>query len=320
MGNMCALAPYRVEGATFHGFVLDSSYDRLNELLDEQLGALTGGALRFAALLPVVFVTYVSIARSLSLSTDPADAGVYVENDLMCWLLVAQFSGEAIVPERTGFYAPLVWVDHPVALVEGRETFGYPKGFGTISIPTADAPPVYACDAFTFPGAATLPVTPQRVSTVRGPAGGGAPATRWTSVGALREAILRELADTPDGHRFAADLAPLNLLEQFAFAPFQTFLLRQMSSASDPGQAVRQEIVASPFASLAFHGASLRSGAWTAEFPALPTADVAAFLGVATVGPVRLAYVVSLDTTLAPATTLWSWPPAAVNAPVPRVR
>jgi hypothetical protein len=171
MGNMCALAPYRVEGATFHGFVLDSRYDRLNELLDEQLGALTGGALRFAALLPVVFVTYVSIARSLSLSTDPADAGVYVENDLMCWLLVAQFSGEAIVPERTGFYAPLVWVDHPVALVEGRETFGYPKGFGTISIPTADAPPVYACDAFTFPGAATLPVTPQRVSTVRGPGG-----------------------------------------------------------------------------------------------------------------------------------------------------
>jgi Acetoacetate decarboxylase (ADC) len=327
-GDLFAPAPYRVETAVFDGFVLDSGYNQLNALLAQQLGSVTGGECRFAALVPSVILTYISIARSFSLTEDKSQAGYYLENDLMCWVVVAQFRGRAVFPERVGLYAPFVWVDQPAALVEGREGFGYPKGFGTISIPAAGAANEFRCDAYTFPGdrSAQLEVrTVSRIAPSDGvrPAAGrerdaetpGAPqpddlAERWTTAEQARGAILARLVDNPSTHHFAPDLPPIDLARAFAQSPWLTFLMRQFRSAVTPAHAVCQEIVAAPFAGVTFHGGGIRRGEWTADFPVLPALDLPALLGVGRASRVLLAYRVALDTTLAPGSVVWSYPSA----------
>jgi acetoacetate decarboxylase len=332
-GDLFAPAPYRVETAIFDGFVLDSSYGQLNALLAQQLGSVTGGECRVVALVPCVILTYISIARSFSLTQDKSQAGYYLENDLMCWVVVAQFRRGAVLPERVGLYAPFVWVDQPAALIEGREGFGYPKGFGAISIPVAGQATEFSCDAYTFPGDPSGQLEIRTVNRVA-PADGAQPAAderidteppgspqsdddlveRWTTADQARDAILVRLVDNPSTHHFAPDLPPVDLTRAFASSPWLTFLMRQFRSAASPADAVCQELVAAPFAGVTFHGGGLRHGEWTADFPALPALDVAALLGVQRSSRVRLAYRVTLDTTLAPGSIIWSSPSAQERA------
>jgi hypothetical protein len=326
-GDLFAPPPYRVEPAVFRGFVLDSSYARLDALLDEQLNNVTGGALRFRAVVPAVILTYIHIPRSFSIAADSAQAGYYVENDLMCWVLAAQFRKGQPLPERVGFYAPFVWVDHPAAVIEGREGFGYPKGFGPVSIPRDGAGP-YTCDAMVFPGDGSRTLGVQRINTVQrsGDAAGGEEVQkRWSTIGEARADIFAGLVDRPSEHRFAADLTPMNLEREFGLAPQKTFLLRQTRSCEDPSRALLQEIVAAPFGSLVFHGGGLLGGDWTSELPALPALDLPGLLGVEATASVRLAYEVTLETTLALGETLWRWsgshqvgPPTKPSSPVCR--
>lgn len=318
-GDLFAPPPYRVETAVFNGFVIDSSYPQLSALLEEQLGAITGGECQFLALVPAVIITYISIARSFSLAAGKSQAGYYLEQDLMLWLLVAQLRRGSIVPERIGFYAPFVWVGHPAALVEGREGFGYPKGFGSLSIPQPGDQQLYKCDAYTFPGDPTAEVGLSPVNEVQQRTGSQTATEasttptaedelgeRWTTSDQARRAILASLVDTPTAHQFSPAHAPINLSREFAVSPQQNFLLRQFRSASDPATAAYQEIIAAPFAETTFHGGGIRQGEWIAEFPTLPAFDLAAKLGVQSQSRVRLAYQVTLDTTLAPAATVWS--------------
>ena len=327
-GDLFAPAPYRVETAVFDGFVLDSGYDQLNALLAQQLGSVTDGECRFVALVPCVILTYISIARSFSLTEDKSQTGYYLENDLMCWVVVAQFRRRAVLPERVGLYAPFVWVDQPAALVEGREGFGYPKGFGTISIPAAGAATEFRCDAYTFPGDPSAQLEVRTVNRIA-PADGVRPAPdreldaetprspqsddiveRWTTADQARDAILARLVDNPSTHHFAPDLPPIDLTRAFARSPWLTFLMRQFRSAASPADAVCQEIVAAPFAGVTFHGGGIRHGDWTADFPVLPALDLPALLGVGRASRVLLAYQVALDTTLAPGSIVWSNPSA----------
>jgi hypothetical protein len=306
-GDLFAPPPYRVETANFDGFVIGSSYDPLNAFLEQQLGAVTGGECQFLAVVPAVIVTYISIARSFSLAAAPSQAGYYLEQDLMLWLLVAQFRQGDIVPERIGFWVPFVWVGHPAALIEGREGFGYPKGFGNISIPDGGDAQCWSCDAYAFPGDPSQQLTLSTVNSVE-PANLGDDefVERWGSAEEARRAILAALVDDPAAHRYAPNVAPVDLTREFALYPHVNFLLRQFRSAGDPSDAVYQEIIAAPYDPVTFHGGGVRGGQWTAEFPALPALDLAGLLGVECPSAVRLAYQVTLDTTLAPATTVWS--------------
>jgi hypothetical protein len=328
-GDLFAPAPYRVETAIFDGFVLDSSYEQLNALLAQQLGAVTDGECRFLALAPCVILTYISIARSFSLTQDASQAGYYIENDLMCWVVVAQLRRGGILPERVGLYAPFVWVDQPAAVIEGREGFGYPKGFGTISIPAPGESTAFSCDAYVFPGDPSKQLTVQTVNRVTSADGVRATAApqaeadtpdppraehhftqRWATADQARNAILAGLVENPSTHRFAPDLPAVDLTSEFAASPWLTFLMRQFRSVASPAVAVCQEIVAAPFADVTFHGGGLRDGQWYADFPALPALDLSALLGVQPSSPARFAYQVTLDTTLAPGSIVWPSPAA----------
>lgn len=303
-GDPFAGPPYGVVGAGFTDFVLPSSYSALNALLDDELGAVTGGAYRFYAVLPVVIVTYVAIERSLSLSAPQPQQGYYSENDLMCWLLVAAVRKGDLLPEQIGWYTPFVWVDHPVAFSEGREGLGYPKSLGTITIPRPGAPADYSCSAWVFPGSPDEELT---VSTVCSVAGNGSGiAEEWAGFADVRQALLDAAAvEDASAHAFDESVHAVDLSSALSLTQV-VFLLRQFRSASNPTRALCQEIVTQPFAGVSFHSAGRLSGSWQVAFPPQPALSVASTLGIAASGEPLLAAQLSLDCTLGAASTLWS--------------
>ncbi|MFM2078375.1 MAG: hypothetical protein RJA49_2265 [Actinomycetota bacterium] len=290
-----AAPPYRAGGVTFHSFAVRTGFDSLNALLAAELGAVDP-ARKFFAVLPYAVVTYVEIAQSQSLGGPPERQGWYPENDLMVWLLTAQVTGDGSL--SIGWYVPLVWVDHTVAVVEGREGFGYPKNLGTITIPGADATdPTYLTTATVFPGEPARQVTVEPVNRITRQGTGGRSAT-WTTVEQASLDVLAQLAEDAAEHWFHEHAPTVDLRGVFSALPTNMFLLRQLRAPATPALAEVQQLLSSPTVDVVFHGGGLLLGDWTVEFPVYPTLDVNTLLGLSGPTPVTLAYHLELDCTL----------------------
>ena len=222
----------------------------LQQLVDAELNATGCG---FHVVLPVVLVTYVAIERSWSLSAPPERRGYFQENDLMVWLLVARLGGAGEFVEL-GWYVPLVWVDHPIAVIEGREGMGYPKALATVAIAGPAGP--FHTSTFVFPGDSAVEVQMAPINAV----------VHADVLAAERDVLasLREVWDhLLDNALDAADNAGVLA----ALLPSQILLLRELAAGTDPDRR-RCSRCGQPVHDLSFHSADLLlRGPWTVEFP-----------------------------------------------------
>jgi hypothetical protein len=289
--------PYRAEGSSFHGFVVESEYSALQELLDSELNQVEGGR-RFVPVLPFVVVTYVAIERSSSPDAPRSRQGYYTENDLMVWMLVAELADGLELP-RIGWYVPLVWVDQAIAVIEGREGFGYPKNLGRIEMADLDAAAArFSTTAAVFPGAPDQPVTDEVINTVELTGGSAVARSEWSTVAEAVDAVLERLVGDASEHRVDGFASAFDLTWVLKFVPHQVFLLRQLRAPGNPAATEVQEVLVSPVADIVFHDGGLLEGDWTVDFPPHPTLDVAAVIGLHGPTVATFAYRVAMDVTL----------------------
>lgn len=289
--------PYRAEGSSFHGFVVRAGEGALQSLLDAELNVVEPGR-RFVPVLPFAVVTYVAIAKSSSPEAPPSRQGWYTENDLMIWMLVAELNDDPTVVPHIGWYVPLVWVDHPIAVIEGREGFGYPKNQGTIVIPGDGGSP-FSTTAFVFPGDPDRPVTTEVINTVTCTSGAAAHRSTWTSIEEAVAGFLERAAVNAAQHVFH-ELAPsVDLHSIMNWVPQEIFLLRQLRRPCTPVTTEVQELLVSGVEDLVFHEGGLLEGDWTVEFPVYPTLNIAGLLGLSGPTAVEFGYRIVIDVTLA---------------------
>jgi hypothetical protein len=288
--------PYRAEQSTFHGFVVEVGDGALQALLDAELNVVEQGR-KFVPVLPFVVVTYVAIAKSSSPEAPPHRQGWYSENDLMVWMLVAELADDPVTAPRIGWYVPLVWVDHPIAVIEGREGFGYPKNLGTIVIPD-DAASGFSTSATLFPGRPDQAVTTEVINTVTCTSGDAVHRSVWTTIEEAVAGFLERAGVDAAGHVFH-ELAPsVDLHSIMTFVPQEVFLLRQLRSPGTPSTTEVQELLVSRTEDIVFHEGGLVEGAWTVDFPVYPTLDIAGLFGLDGPTDVMFAYRIVMDVTL----------------------
>jgi hypothetical protein len=58
-------------------------------------------------------------------------------------------------PPQAAYFTPFIWVDNPISMAGGRETFGYPKGLGCIKVPDVPKDQDFSLSLKTWVGAAT---------------------------------------------------------------------------------------------------------------------------------------------------------------------
>jgi uncharacterized protein with NAD-binding domain and iron-sulfur cluster len=122
---------YHQKGITLYQFVLDANADRLDEVVDRYLNPAAGNHL-FRALGQWVILQSGHIAEN---SSDPPGTafGTGAETSLTFLIPVARWRGwgaPGASPVDVGFFAPYIFVDHPLSLIAGREVLGMPKHLG----------------------------------------------------------------------------------------------------------------------------------------------------------------------------------------------
>ncbi|WP_243041944.1 acetoacetate decarboxylase family protein [Dyella sedimenti] len=140
--------------ARMYGFWVPGQLSALQASVDATLNAGSGGRMRLVVLSPYVLLSFTAIQRAYSLWPADRAKGWGSETDIVAWVLVAGVRPGHVLPS---FYAyPLhIWVDDCMALIVGREVFGYPKYLCEYAMPGPEQP----SDRFTLAAKGFQPFT-----------------------------------------------------------------------------------------------------------------------------------------------------------------
>jgi uncharacterized protein with NAD-binding domain and iron-sulfur cluster len=135
-GNVLMHPPLSLGRSEMFGFFVKGTHDALQQTVDATLNAAAAGRMRFKVLSPYVLLTFTDVQHAQS--THPSDhaKGWGQETDIVTWVMVGQILPGQTKISHIYFYPAHIWVNDCMALINGRELYGYPK---------------YLCD-YTMPG------------------------------------------------------------------------------------------------------------------------------------------------------------------------
>lgn len=137
-GEQCYPQPLKMDGTQFYCFVLEANIQNLQDLCDKQLNQVTQGEIKYVPVIPRVILGFAHISKGYSLSPPFSNYGWMSENDVAFWVPVAAVKSICGIQfiDHIAWYLPYVWVGNPMAVVIGRETWGFNKQQATFKIPT----------------------------------------------------------------------------------------------------------------------------------------------------------------------------------------
>lgn len=294
--------PIAFSGVRMSAFPLAADLGTLQALCDSLIATPSGGRVQFTPL-PSVMMAFTEFPQSVFVNF--ADRGVATERELSFAIpgLFKRFDGTA--PIETGFamFMPFLFLDNPVALMTGRENYGFFKQTGQIGMPDDPGSPGFSADVYGCPTySPTAQWGQQRLVTLRRVAEAlpspalGLP---WPdSVTAARNlAAAMQAAD--DG----ATLAPA------AFADFLTgslpqIFLKQFRDISDGTRACYQAVTLAGYKVTRLINVSFEDR-YAIDLKALDSTPVAAALGLAPAKETGLGMRVEMDMQLENGKVLW---------------
>jgi hypothetical protein len=246
-GQLLALPPVSMS-TTLYLFLLDADYAKLAALCDRYLNL--GGPTVYRPLLPQVML-YCSSARSA-----PADnpIGWCPEKDFGFWVPVAagRVDGELFLPERVLIFTPYLWVDSGVAMVGGREVYGFPKQTGRLTMPAGPADPAtFTVETLVIPTEAPHAEVVERPLLEVARLEGGLwdeLKTLWSSGASLLTALGELVARVASGRDQLPVIDPAFIMRLLGEVGrrLPMVLLKQFPDAADGTRACYQAIVEAP--------------------------------------------------------------------------
>jgi hypothetical protein len=264
--------------------------ERLAALCDLAFAGPSGGAVPVEPLGDGVALVWAEIAEIRSLHPLDAAKGCASEVDVALWIPVKLGS-------RTVWYIPWLWVDSDLALILGREMYGFPKRLGRFS-----APP---------PGVAG----PLRIEGLTVAGHGEDRRAAMGTVLEVRPAEARRRSRVRDVASVFSLSGMLDPLQWIATArTWRTgerprtdlVFLRQLRDVEDPGRAAFQEIVEAPCEVEAIHSGGLLPDPYELILPRNASLPIADALGLRIDGhPIEAAFEVTFDFVVGGGKTLW---------------
>jgi hypothetical protein len=258
-GEIACRHPADAIGSRLYGFVVEADRGRLEDYCDRCFNRPSGHAQRWKPIGDDVLLNFVDIPTMGSTDLLDQRLGVVHEREAAIWFPVFDHQ-----TERIAWAIPYMFVDSALALVGGREVYGFPKQLGTSSIPVDDhAPPELYVDSVTLKTFRPDSVAKShRVMTVER-AGAPAPLNPgWDHPGRALAEVAKALGapvlpdgDGGRGHGRSAnplqslieDLrnlsADLLFFEHLVEEDIPMLLLKQFRDAHEPGAACYQAVV-----------------------------------------------------------------------------
>ena len=257
-GNVLMHPPLMLGSSEMYGFFVKGEREALQRTVDETLNAASAGRMSFKVLSPYVLLTFTDVQHAYS--RDPVDRakGWGQETDIVTWVMVGQFVPGEHAIRHIYFFPCHIWVNDCMALINGRELYGYPKYECAYSMPSASSEPL----AFTLAAKGFQPFSPETELAMHPllevmPHGSGTHRP-------LRnvEALVREVVELLASDADALDLSLVGweqVIETFLSPQIDQVFLKQFPDASGV-KAVYQAIVSAPAKIDAIHAIQLLGG------------------------------------------------------------
>ncbi len=141
-GGMMDHPPFEQQDTRFYGFFAKGDAGKMQATVDREINAVAGDACYFKVISDHVMLTFADIQRSYSTYPVDYEKGYGNEIDVCFWIPVGKVvteNGRQCVHEIF-WYCDFIWVNSPIAMVVGRNIYGYPKTMGQFKFPDEDEP------------------------------------------------------------------------------------------------------------------------------------------------------------------------------------
>jgi uncharacterized protein with NAD-binding domain and iron-sulfur cluster len=137
--------PLVLNDAQMYGFFVKGKLGNLQSTVDTCLNGPANNRMCFKVLSPYVLTTYTRVNKAYSAIDVDRNKGFTSEIDIITWIMVGSMKevDGKLKLDHVYWFPHHVFVDSAMALINGRELFGYPKYLCQYSIPTADQEPDY---------------------------------------------------------------------------------------------------------------------------------------------------------------------------------
>jgi hypothetical protein len=292
--------PIAFAGVRMSAFPLAADFATLQALCDSLIATPSGGRVGFTPL-PSVMMAFTEFPHSVFVNF--ADRGVATERELS-FAIPGIFTRFDTVPIEIGFamFMPFLFLDNPVALMTGRENYGFFKQTGQIGMPDDPGSAGFSADVY---GCATYSPTAQwgqqRLVTLRRVAE-AAPAPALGLPWPNPMAAARNLAAAMR----AADGTPLPpaALADFLTGSLPQIFLKQFRDIGDGTRACYQAVTLAGYTVTKLINVAFEDR-YTIDLKALDSTPVAAALGLAPVTETSLGMRIEMDMQLENGKVLW---------------
>lgn len=134
-------SPLQLQQADMYGYFLKGERSKLQATIDETLNRVASGRMEFKVLSPYVMTTFTRVGHASSTVPVDRDKGWITEIDIITWVMVGKMDDDGDL-DYIYWYPCHVFVDSSMALINGRELFGYPKYLCEYEIPEEGSDPL----------------------------------------------------------------------------------------------------------------------------------------------------------------------------------
>ncbi|SFU50247.1 NAD(P)-binding protein [Pseudoduganella namucuonensis] len=140
-GSVMMHSPLQLKQSEMYGYFVKGDLAKLQRTLDTSLNTVANGRMRFKALSPYVMITFTRVNHADSAVAVDQAKGWITEIDIVTWVMTGAMDKDGKL-DHIYWYPCHIFVDDAMALINGRELFGYPKYLSEYEIPTEGQPPL----------------------------------------------------------------------------------------------------------------------------------------------------------------------------------
>lgn len=161
--------PWIAKDVDMHAFYLRCDPQALQELCDRCLNRPSGNVFAFQPTTRYVMLTFQRFDDLHTTASGYENIGFVQENEAALWLFVSDRNGSRL-PDGNDWsaFVPFMVTDDPIALLTGREVYGFPKELGAVSLTGGASPFSVEVHAFSSDDASQPIIRRELIAMVRG--------------------------------------------------------------------------------------------------------------------------------------------------------
>ena len=140
-GSVMMHSPLQLKQSEMLGYFVRGDLAKLQATVNTTLNRVAGRQLSLKALSPYVMLTFTRVNHADSANPVDQAKGWITEVDIVTWIMVGEIDAKGKLAHLY-WYPCHIFVDDAMALINGRELFGYPKYLCDYEIPEAGADPL----------------------------------------------------------------------------------------------------------------------------------------------------------------------------------